>query len=150
MRCARKQETYVTYVEIESIGSREHEPDTYYLKRDFDEPEQDDLRRPLVAALKPAPGGGLGVREFGFTRLRFRRNFMERTGMNIGLGARSAGSSPHFYGTKFQTNKSAYGLGAPFGSRTELVYLVEPIYSPLMEGPFDMLSRAIWGLWHVG
>ena len=47
---------------MESVRSRHNRSDTYY--RDGGDPDdsgQDDLRRPLATAIKPAPGGGISA-----------------------------------------------------------------------------------------
>ena len=62
MRRARKKETYILDVEMESVGSRQYRLDTYFPEgEDPEDSGRDDLRRPLVAATETAPGGELSA-----------------------------------------------------------------------------------------
>ena len=49
-------------VKMESVESRHDRSDTYYLDGgDPNDSGQDDLRRPLVTAMKTEPGGGISA-----------------------------------------------------------------------------------------
>ena len=84
MRCARKQETYVPDVEMESVGSRQDGSDTHYPERDLDDPDQDDLRRPLVASTETAPGGELSAPRIRMSAIADLKDLMEMTGTKTG------------------------------------------------------------------